>query len=230
MRRRPSRLQTSGASYVDPAGGVTLNDAIALALEHEPGLRASRAQIDMTRGLREQAALRPNPSLSFVQQQEPGGTDNQTRVELQWPLDLFRKTGRVEVADREIDVAQQTVSERERTLASDVRLAYGQIAAAVRTLTVTEQLLAAIQSTTDVDCRTCRTGRDAAARSRHGARRGPAARSGALASGWHGRTPPHGPEATAGNARGRVASVAQRTRGPRPTGAGTARAHAARGR
>ena len=140
----PQPAPTSGASYVDPAGGVTLNDAIALALEHEPGLRASRAQIDITRGLREQAALRPNPSLSFVQQQEPGGTDNQTRVELQWPLDLFRRTGRVEVADREIDVAQQTVSERERTLASDVRLAYGQIAAAVRTLTVTEQLLAAI--------------------------------------------------------------------------------------
>ena len=113
------------------------------ALEHEPGLRASRAQVDMTRGLRDQAGLRPNPSLSFFQQQEPGGADNQTRVELQWPLDLFRKTGRVEVADREVDVAQHTAAERERTLAAEVRLAYGQVAAAVRTLTVTEQLLAA---------------------------------------------------------------------------------------
>jgi outer membrane protein, heavy metal efflux system len=133
----------SATSYVDPVGGLTLNDAIGRALEHEPGLRASRAQVDMTRGLRDQAALRPNPSLSFFQQQEPGGADNQTRVELQWPLDLFRKTGRVEVADREVDVAQHAAADRERTLAADVRLAYGQVAAAVRTLTVTEQLLAA---------------------------------------------------------------------------------------
>ena len=139
----PQPAPTSTASYVDPVAGVTLNDAIARALEHEPGLRASRAQIDMTRGLREQAALRPNPSLSFFQQQEPGGTDNQTRVELQWPLDLFRKTGRVEVADREVDVAQHVAADLERLLAADVRLAYGQVATAVRTLTVTEQLLAA---------------------------------------------------------------------------------------
>ena len=97
----------------------------------------------MTRGLRDQAALRPNPSLSFFQQQEPGGADNQTRVEVQWPLDLFRKTGRVQVADREVEVAQHATADRERTLAADVRLAYGQVAAAVRTLMVTEQLLAA---------------------------------------------------------------------------------------
>jgi outer membrane protein, heavy metal efflux system len=134
---------TAAASYVDPVAGLTLNDAIGRALEHEPGLRASRAQIDMTRGLREQAALRPNPSLSFFQQQEPGGADNQTRVEVQWPLDLFRKTGRVQVADREVEVAQHATADRERMLAVEVRLAYGQVATAVRTLTVTEQLLAA---------------------------------------------------------------------------------------
>ena len=138
-----SRQTASTPSYVDPVGGLTLNDAIGRALEHEPGLRASRAQIDMTRGLREQAALRPNPSLSFSQQQEPGGTDNQTRVEVQWPLDLFRKTGRIGVADREVDVAQHAVAERERTLAADVRLAFGLVAVAVRTLTVTDQLLEA---------------------------------------------------------------------------------------
>jgi outer membrane protein, heavy metal efflux system len=134
---------SSTPSYVDPVGGLTLNDAIGRALEHEPGLRASRARIDVTRGLREQAALRPNPSLSFAQQQEPRGADNQTRIEVQWPLDLFRKTGRVVVADREMDVAQLAAADRERTLAADVRLAYGQAAAAVRSSTVTHQLLEA---------------------------------------------------------------------------------------
>jgi len=139
----PQATASTASPYVDPVGGLTLSDAIGRALEHEPGLRASRAQIEVTRRLREQAALRPNPSLSFSQQQEPGGADNQTRVELQWPLDLFRKTGRVAVAEREIEVSQQASADRERMLAADVRLAYGQVAAAARALTVTEQLLEA---------------------------------------------------------------------------------------
>ena len=131
------------SAYVDPINGVTLDSAIARALAQEPSLRAARSQIDVTRGLREQAGLRPNPAVSFSQQQEPSGPDNQTRIELQWPLDLFRKTGRIGVADHEIEVAQHATANRERTLAADVRRKYGDVVAAVRTLTVTEQLLAA---------------------------------------------------------------------------------------
>ena len=137
------RSDLAASPYVDPVNGLTLDDAIARALAQEPSLRASRSQIDVTRGLREQAGLRPNPAVSFSQQEEPSGTDNQTRIEVQWPLDLFRKTGRVGVADREIEVAQHVTANRERTLAADVRMKYGEVAAAVRTLTVTEQLLAA---------------------------------------------------------------------------------------
>jgi cobalt-zinc-cadmium efflux system outer membrane protein len=139
----PQERADRASAYIDPVNGLTLADAIARALAQEPSLRASRSQIDVTRGLREQAGLRPNPAVSFSQQQEPSGTDNQTRIELQWPLDLFRKTGRVGVADREIEVAQQATANRERTLAADVRMKYGDVVAAVRTLTVTEQLLAA---------------------------------------------------------------------------------------
>src|SRR5262245_8854517 len=138
----PDRSETI-ATYIDDVSGMTLDEAIVRALDREPSLRASRAQVDVTRGLREQAALRPNPAVSFSQQQEPSGSDNQTRLDLQWPLDLFRKSGRVGVADREIEVAQHAAANRERTLAADVRLKYGEVMAAVRALSVTEQLLAA---------------------------------------------------------------------------------------
>ena len=130
-------------AYIDPVNGLTVEDAIARALAQEPSLRASRAQIDATRSRRQQAGLRPNPAVSFSQQEQPSGSDNQTRVELQWPLDLFRKTGRVEVAGREVDVARHAAADRERTLAAGVRMKYGDVVAAVRTLEVTEQLLAA---------------------------------------------------------------------------------------
>jgi len=130
-------------AYIDPVNGLTLEDAIARALAREPSLRASRSQIDVTRSRRQQAGLRPNPAVSFSRQEQPSGSDNQTRVELQWPLDLFRKTGRVEVAGREVDVARHAAADRERTLAAGVRMKYGDVVAAVRTLEVTEQLLAA---------------------------------------------------------------------------------------
>jgi cobalt-zinc-cadmium efflux system outer membrane protein len=138
------RQPASASTYIDPAAGLTLDEAIAQALEREPSLRAARSQIDVAQGARAQAELRPNPSMSFSQQNEPGGTDNQTRVELQWPLDLYRKSGRVTVADREIDAAHQATANQERTLSADVRLKYGDVVTAIRTLSVTEQLLSVI--------------------------------------------------------------------------------------
>jgi cobalt-zinc-cadmium efflux system outer membrane protein len=77
-----------------------------------------------------------------MQQTEPGGTDRQSRVEVQWPLDLFRKTGRVAVADEELQVTARSISDRERLLAADVRLKYGEVAAAVRDLEVSDDLVA----------------------------------------------------------------------------------------
>jgi cobalt-zinc-cadmium efflux system outer membrane protein len=137
------RQPAATSPFIDPAGGLTLEDAIARALEREPALRAVRTQIDVARGARVQAELRPNPSISFAQQEEPGGTDNQTRIELQWPLDLYGKAGRVAVADRSIDVAQQATADEERALSAAVRLKYGETLTAIRVLSVTEQLLSA---------------------------------------------------------------------------------------
>src|SRR6185436_16637090 len=74
---------------------------------------------------------------------EPAGTDAQTRVEVQWPLDLFRKTGRVNVAEREIEVTQHATADRERLLLSNVRMKYGEVLASVRELSVSDELVEA---------------------------------------------------------------------------------------
>ncbi len=139
----PERNRQESVTYIDAVNGLTLEDAVTQALEREPSLHAARSQLDVSRGLREQAGLRPNPSLSFSQQEEPAGTDNQTRLEIQWPLDLFRKAGRVAVADREVDAAQHATADRERLLAASVRMKYGEVVTSLRTLSITEELLAA---------------------------------------------------------------------------------------
>ena len=143
LHAQTSQPGSLASRYVDPVLGMNLQDAIVRALEHEPELRSARTGVDVARGMRQQAELQPNPMVSFSQQEEPSGPDRQTRVELSWPLDLFRKAGRVGVAEREIDAARFVIADRERLLAADVRTKYGDAAAAARELSVLDDLFAA---------------------------------------------------------------------------------------
>ena len=139
----PAETTPTARRFVDPANGLSLDQAIAHALQQEPSLRSVRSQIDVARGMRTQSSLKPNPSVTFEVRDEPGGTDNQTMVTLEWPLDLFRRSGRVAVADREVQAAQLAVSDRERLLAADVRARYGYLLASVRDLALFDDVVAA---------------------------------------------------------------------------------------
>jgi cobalt-zinc-cadmium efflux system outer membrane protein len=130
----------AGQERVVPAGPLSLQDAVRWAIEHEPGLRAERTEIDVAQGNLSQARLKPNPALSLGWQQQPGGSDNQTTLTVAWPLELFRAAGRVTVAEREADAARFRLTDRERQLAADVRAAYGAAAASQRELDVLTQL------------------------------------------------------------------------------------------
>jgi cobalt-zinc-cadmium efflux system outer membrane protein len=129
--------------HVDPVNGLSLEQAIARALEQEPSLRAARSEIDVARGMRLQASLRPNPSVSFERREEPAGTDSQTMVAVEWPLDLFRRSRRVAVADREVRVTELSVADQERLLAAEVRMRYGAVAGALRDLAILDELVSA---------------------------------------------------------------------------------------
>jgi cobalt-zinc-cadmium efflux system outer membrane protein len=144
-----SAAQTA-TSFVDPANGLSLDDAITRALAQEPSIRAARTTIDVARGMRLQAELRRNPSVSAEFRGEPSGTDNQTMVGLEWPLDLFRREGRVAVANREIAVAELSVADRERLLIADVRARFGDALVAVRDLEIVDELIDATRRQHDL--------------------------------------------------------------------------------
>jgi cobalt-zinc-cadmium efflux system outer membrane protein len=127
--------------FIDRVEGLSLADAVGRALASEPGLATVRAQIDVAAGLRLQAGLRPNPSVVFEQRAEPGGTDAQTMLTAEWPLDLYRRNGRQAVADAEVAVAGFAVVDRERRLIADVRARYGDVLAAVRDLEVLDRAI-----------------------------------------------------------------------------------------
>src|SRR4029450_888570 len=129
--------------------GLTLADAIIGALEREPSLRETRAQLDAARGMRRQAALRPNLSVNFERREEPAGSDNRAMRQASFPLDLFRRSTRVDVAERELEVADRAVGERVRILINDIKVRYGQAAAAARDVAVTDNL--ALSAHRDLD-------------------------------------------------------------------------------
>ena len=143
----PSALATQ---YVDELAGLGLDTSIARALEREPSLRAVRSDIEAARGLQQQADLHPNPTLTFERRDEPGGTDNLTSIGIEWPLDLSRRGGRVQTAERSRQATQFAVADRERLLIADVRMQYGTAAAAVRDVVVADDLVAAAQRQWDV--------------------------------------------------------------------------------
>lgn len=132
------------ARYLDPVNGLSLENAIALAWRQEPSLRAARTGVDVAAGRRQQAALRANPTATFERRQEPAGTDNQTTIGMELPLELFRRGARVDAAEREIGVSRYEIADRERQLAADVRARYGDVLTAIRELAVLDELLTAI--------------------------------------------------------------------------------------
>ena len=151
----PARGQETAASarapaYVDERAGVGLDAAIARALDREPSLRAVRADIAAARGLRQQAGLRPNPTLTVERRDEPAGTDSLTSVGVQWPLELFRRAGRVQTAERGLEATRLGVADRERLLVADVRMQYGAAAAAVREVVVADEVVATARRQLDV--------------------------------------------------------------------------------
>ena len=138
------------AGFVDPANGLSLEQAVARGIEQEPSLRAARSQVDVAHGTSLQASLRPNPLFSFERREEPGGTDNLTTVGVEWPLDLFRRSERVAVAEREVTTVQLASADRERVLAAEVRMRYGDVLAAIRDLGLLDELVAATERQYDL--------------------------------------------------------------------------------
>jgi outer membrane protein, heavy metal efflux system len=137
-----SERAQSLSKYMDQSTGMTADQAVAHALLHNGDLLAARAEAEATRGLLKQARLRPNPMLDLSRAEQIRGTDSSLMAELSLPLELGgRRSARIEVAQRELEMRQAMVADRERMLAAEVRARFGITLAEVRKLSITEELL-----------------------------------------------------------------------------------------
>ncbi len=137
--------------YLDQAGGMTADAAVALALENNGELQAFRKEVEASRAMIKQAGLRPNPTLNASGAKQIGGADNNQMAEVMLPLELGgRRAARIAVAKRELEAREFELANRERLLAADVRLKFGEVLAAIRKLDVTEKTLAAAKQGYDL--------------------------------------------------------------------------------
>lgn len=122
---------TASAAMALPA--LTLEQAMALALENNPDLRAARQALAASEGAVVQSRTRPNPDLSYSQEDTRRATRT---VTMQWSQTVEiggKRAARMRVADRGRDVALADLSGAEAALRADVRAAfYGLLAAQQR--------------------------------------------------------------------------------------------------
>jgi cobalt-zinc-cadmium efflux system outer membrane protein len=88
--------------------------------------------------------------VTALRQEQMGGADNQTNVEVEWPLQLGRRPARIAAAEREVDVARGSVAERERVLANAVRAQAGRVLATRRIVAIADEALTSTRSLRDL--------------------------------------------------------------------------------
>jgi cobalt-zinc-cadmium efflux system outer membrane protein len=134
------------ARYADSQAGLTVDQAVSYALEHNGELLAARKEIEAASALVRQAALRANPKVDASVSKTITGTDNNITVNGMLPLELGgRRPARTKVAERELEMRRQDVANRERMLAADVRAKFGEALAAILKLGFDEDLIATSQ-------------------------------------------------------------------------------------
>lgn len=97
---------------VEPAGPLTLEAALAFALQANPDLAVARREVDAAAATRLQAQVFRNPEFSLGMEDVRQGT-RQTTVQIGQPLELGGKRGaRIEAAERSRDVAEAELASR----------------------------------------------------------------------------------------------------------------------
>jgi cobalt-zinc-cadmium efflux system outer membrane protein len=142
LAQTPMAGHNMGSKYLDPMAGKTVGDMVTLALSANAEVVAMRKEAEAGEALLRQAGLRANPSLEVTGARQIGGADNNVMIEGGLPLELGgRRSARVRVAGRELEIRRQALAERERQIAAEVRSKFGESLAAIFKLTFAEEIL-----------------------------------------------------------------------------------------
>jgi outer membrane protein, heavy metal efflux system len=139
VRAEPLPPSDAGAPTMPAAPPLTLDDALALAAQNNPLLRSARSDADSTAGVIMQAAARPNPSLSLLQEGFSGADRTSTAL-INQTLELGgKRNARLDVASYRREAALASLDSRAAALQADVASAFYGLLAAQRQLQVADK-------------------------------------------------------------------------------------------
>ena len=133
-----AQAQNAGAAL--PA--VTLQTALAQAMERNPSLRAAQQAVAASEGAMIQSQARPNPELAFSQEDTRRATRSSS---LQWnqPIEVGgKRAARMKVAEHGVELARAELDAARAALRADVRAAFVGLLAAQQRAQLNEKTLA----------------------------------------------------------------------------------------
>lgn len=134
---------TTTSQFVDPAGGLSVNQLVQLALSRNADLMATRQRTVEAQGLLRQAGFRPNPVIETeFGSGSPIGNPGEREFSVGYGhvFELGSKRARrVDVGRAGLDLARLEISDRERTLRAELQDRYIAAMAAIRNLEAVAQ-------------------------------------------------------------------------------------------
>ena len=134
----------SHAAGQETLTAVSLDEAVAVALRHNPTLRAKEYEVQSTRAGEITAGLRPNPTASYSTEQLPGGGDAvvQHTITLAQPIETGGKRDRRLASARAATrVTTLELEDVRRQVIAQVKKAFNDVLVAQATLALAEQNL-----------------------------------------------------------------------------------------
>lgn len=128
---------------------LTLRQVVGIALARNPELAAASSEIDAVDGARLQAGTRPNPELSFLQEDTRRETRT-TTVQINQPIELWgKRDARIAAADRALDAARSDLNSRQHAVRAAVITAFFDLLATQERVRVAETSLSLSQRSSD---------------------------------------------------------------------------------
>ncbi|MDT8300908.1 MAG: TolC family protein [Sedimentisphaerales bacterium] len=158
---------TDVPEIIEPTGTITLRQALALALLHNPELRAFSWDIRVSEAKKLQAGLWPNPELE-VEVEEVGGAGQrskfdgaETAIQLSQLIELGdKRSKRTKLASLEKELAGWDYEAKRLDVFTEVAKAFAEVLAAQEGLELTQELLQVSEELLDTVTKRVNAGKD----------------------------------------------------------------------
>jgi len=144
---------------IETSGGLTLDNAIGLALLSNPEISVAMREREAVEGVQVQAAVRPNPSVSTFMEDTRNAT-RQTTLQLNQPFELGDKRARrIEAAEKLYDAATADIDQVRAETRAAVISAFYEVLASQERLALSRSTLDLAQRATDAAYKRVRAGK-----------------------------------------------------------------------